>query len=106
MAEVAEVDTVWPHEGGLTELLDQEGIDSLNDEEVATDGKACDHCKGSGQCYCEECMVLTGEVLSVDFREEFDTGRQGEGTCYYCNGTGRAPDEDDETENPEGFVDF
>jgi len=52
-----------------------------------TESKLCQHCKGCGECWCGEC-TSSWPVTSGDFRDEFDTGRQGEGTCTKCNGFG------------------
>lgn len=52
----------------------------------------CSHCKGKGHCDCKLCMP--GSDVPGSFREEIDTGRQDEGTCYVCNGLGKT--------NPDG----
>lgn len=51
----------------------------------------CSHCHGKGECFCRHC----GPSIDVEgaHRDDFDTGRQLEGTCRFCAGLGRtSPD--------------
>jgi RecJ-like exonuclease len=51
-----------------------------------TKSKTCPHCNGCGECWCEDCTLWP--AVNNNYREEFDTGRQSEGTCRTCNGFG------------------
>lgn len=56
---------------------------------VAEKTVTCSHCGGRGECGCELCGPARDGRPDMDFREEFDTGRQMEATCRICDGLGK-----------------
>ena len=53
----------------------------------------CWHCDGKGECDCPKCALSLETEYRAAYREDFDSGRQMEGTCRICIGLGRlAPD--------------
>ena len=52
-------------------------------EEPAT--VTCSHCLGQGECVCALCWPSPDAGMDCN---DFDTGRQDEGTCRFCKGLG------------------
>ena len=56
--------------------------------------ETCPHCGGSGECSCPVCAPGRADG---PYWDEIDSGRQDEGVCQMCEGTGRILTEKVET---------
>jgi hypothetical protein len=56
-------------------------------QSVLRNAVVCRHCHGKGECFCETCAP--SRDLPGSYRDDFDSGRQEEGTCSFCGGLGR-----------------